>query len=170
MYLNVLSPNKLYHGILLKLYATIKKTQACKVFEYTDFNIDMLECNFIITIIQNICINVNTAWISKGLQHHIVMSFGQLLKQIQFILNLFWIFLLSSIVCGFLGLWQLYSIPFKWYKHVPSAQHSIKHIVVSIDWPLERNKEIGGSFGNAGFYWIGDVYGSCKVSYETVPM
>lgn len=61
MYLNVLSQHKLYHGILLKLYATIKKTQACKAFEYTDFNIGMLECNIIITIIQSICINVNTA-------------------------------------------------------------------------------------------------------------
>lgn len=88
MYLNMLSPNKLYHGILLKLYAAIKRMQACKAFEYTDFNIDMLECNIIITIIQSFGINVNIAWISNGLQHHIVMSFGQLLKQIQFTFKL----------------------------------------------------------------------------------
>lgn len=51
----------LYYGLFFKLYATVKITQACKAFEYTDFNIDMLECNIIITIIQSICINVNIA-------------------------------------------------------------------------------------------------------------
>lgn len=48
--------------------------------------------------------------------------------------------------------------------------YSIKYIVVLIDWLFERNKEIGGLFGNVGFYWIGDVYGFCKVFYEIVFM